>query len=154
DAPAREQLNEISETASLALEETRHIVHDLRPFQLDKIGLTSTLKFTVEQIAASSGIQITSEITELDGVFGPDEEITFYRIVQECLNNIVKHSAAAEARVLIERDDSTIKLQVTDNGRGFAMEALDRRKGGFGLAGMVERVRMLGGSSTIESAPG
>ncbi|HJZ79054.1 MAG TPA: two-component regulator propeller domain-containing protein [Pyrinomonadaceae bacterium] len=154
DALAREQLNEISETASLALEETRHIVYDLRPYQLDKIGLTSTLNFTVEQIAASSGIQIKSEIAELDGVFGPNEEITFYRIVQECLNNIVKHSAATEARVLIERDDSTIKLQVTDNGRGFSVEALDRRKRGFGLAGMAERVRMLSGSSTIESEPG
>jgi signal transduction histidine kinase len=154
DAPAREQLSEISESASLALEETRQIVYDLRPYQLDKIGLTSTLRFTVEQIAASSGIQITSKIAELDGAFDPNEEITFYRIVQECLNNIVKHSEATAARVLIERDDSSIKLQVTDNGRGFTAGSLDRRKRGFGLAGMAERARMLGGDYAIESAPG
>jgi signal transduction histidine kinase len=154
DAPAREQLSEISETASLALEETRQIVYDLRPYQLDKIGLTSTLKFTVEQIAASSGIQITSEIAELDGAFGANEEITFYRIAQECLNNIVKHSAATAARVLIERDDSAIRLQVTDNGRGFVVNSIDGRKRGFGLAGIAERARMLGGNYAIESVPG
>lgn len=154
DAPAREQLNEISETASLALEETRQIVYDLRPYQLDKIGLTSTLKFTVEQLAASSGMQIIGEIAELDGAFGPNEEITFYRIVQECLNNIVKHSTATAARVRIERDDSVVRLQVTDNGRGFVVNSLDGKKRGFGLAGIAERVRMLGGNYTIESVPG
>jgi signal transduction histidine kinase/ligand-binding sensor domain-containing protein len=153
NAPAREQLNEISENASLALEETRQIVFDLRPYQLDKVGLTSTLKFTVEQIAVSSGIDITARIAELDGTFSLDDEISFYRIVQECLNNIVKHSGATQARVLIERD-SAIRLQVSDNGRGFALDTLDQKERGFGLSGIAERARMLGGDYSIESEPG
>jgi signal transduction histidine kinase/ligand-binding sensor domain-containing protein len=153
DAPAREHLNEISENASQALEETRQIVSDLRPYQLDKIGLTRTLEFTVEQIADSSGINITARIAELDGAFGPEGEISFYRMVQECLNNIVKHSGASEARVLIERD-AVIRLQVADNGLGFAVNMLDQKKRGFGLSGLAERARMLGGDYTIQSEPG
>ncbi|MBX3279467.1 MAG: hypothetical protein KF868_15800 [Acidobacteria bacterium] len=154
EAPVREQLNEISETAGLALEETRQIVYDLRPYQLDKIGLTSTLKFTIEQIASSSGIDISGEIDDLDGVFDPEDEIVFYRVVQECLNNIVKHSGAAEARVLVRRDRAVIRLEAADNGRGFALNLRDGRRQGFGLAGIEERVRMLGGECAIESAPG
>lgn len=151
--PAREQLNEISENASLALKETRQIVFDLRPYQLDKIGLTSTLEYTVEQIAVSSGIDLTARIADLDGALSPANEIVFYRIVQECLNNIVKHSVATRARVLITRD-SAIRLEVTDNGLGFAMDKLDQKKQGFGLSGIAERARMLGGDFRIESEPG
>jgi len=77
----------------------------------------------------------------------------FYRIVQECLNNIVKHSGATQARVLITRD-SAIRLEVTDNGRGFAVDKLDQKKQGFGLSGIAERARMLGGDFRIESEPG
>ena len=150
---AREQLNEISENASLALKETRQIVFDLRPYQLDKIGLTSTLNYTVEQIAISSGIDVTSRIAELDCAFSPADEIVFYRIVQECLNNIVKHSGATRGRVLITRD-SAIRLEVTDNGRGFVVDKLDQKKQGFGLSGIAERARMLGGDFKIESEPG
>jgi signal transduction histidine kinase/ligand-binding sensor domain-containing protein len=150
---AREQLNEISENASLALKETRQIVFDLRPYQLDKIGLTSTLNYTVEQIAVSSGIGLTARIAELDGAFSPADEIVFYRIVQECLNNIVKHSGATQARVLITRD-SAIRLEVTDNGRGFAVDKLDQKKQGFGLSGIAERARMLGGDFRIDSEAG
>lgn len=160
DAPVREQLSEISDTAGLALEETRRIVYDLRPYQLDKIGLRSTLKYTIEQIAASSGIVITSSIADVDATLGPDDEVTFYRIVQECLNNIVKHSEATEARIVIERDASGISLRVSDNGRGFATGSkgstvsTGSRLHGFGLAGIAERVHILDGEYSIESAPG
>lgn len=153
DAPARGQMNEIAENASQAIEETRQIVFHLRPFQLDKIGLTRTLKFMVEQIATSSGIDLMARIADLDGAFSPDDEISFYRIVQECLNNVVKHSGASQAGVLIERDTS-IRLQVSDNGRGFMLDRLDQKQRGFGLSGIAERARLLGGEYKIESAPG
>ncbi len=117
--------------------------------------MTKTLKFTVEQIAASSGIEITSELAGTRRrIWLERRDHVLPHRAGESLNNIVKHSAAAAARVLIERDAATIKLQVTDNGRGFVVSSLDGKKRGFGLAGIAERVRMLGGNYSIESVPG
>jgi len=154
---SREGLNEISNTASQAIEEVRQIIYDLRPYQLDKIGLASTIRFMIEKVAAASQIEFDVAIGEIDGLLSYDSEITLYRIVQECVNNIVKHSQAAKARVRIERDGDAINLTIEDNGRGFAPDevgagAVDR--GGLGLSGISERVRILGGSHEIHSAPG
>ncbi|MBI4747477.1 MAG: hypothetical protein HY774_03270 [Acidobacteria bacterium] len=154
DAPNRGQLDEISETATTAINEVRQIVYDLRPYQLDKIGLTKTLRFMVEQIADSSGIDITSELDDLDGWFTSDQEIIFYRIVQECLNNIVKHSDAESANLLIQHQRDGLMFFIRDNGRGFESGSLTDRPTGFGLTGLAERVQMLNGELTLHSAPG
>jgi signal transduction histidine kinase len=77
--------------------------------------------------------------------------------VQESLNNIVKHAQATVAEVEITRADRSVSLTVHDNGRGFNPETatgVDDRRNGFGLTGIAERVRMLGGTQAIESAPG
>lgn len=154
ESSSREQLNEISDTASLALDEVRQIIYDLRPYQLDKIGLTNTLKFMLEQLANSSGIDFTSEIVELNGLFTLDQEVTFYRIVQECLNNIVKHSNATRAEVFIGVNGNSLVLKISDNGKGFLTELVNTKKTGFGLSGLAERVQMLGGEKLISSALG
>jgi signal transduction histidine kinase len=92
----------------------------------------------------------------VDGVFRKEAEIGVFRIVQESVNNIVKHSGATEATIELVRDGSRVRLRVTDNGRGFLVDLVaggsERR--GFGLAGMQERVTMLNGTRTIESTPG
>lgn len=154
DAPHRGQLDEISETATTALKEVRQIVYDLRPYQLDKIGLTTTLRFMVEQIANSSGIDITSDFDDLDGWFTSDQEIIFYRIVQECLNNIVKHSDAGSASLLIKHQRDGLLFSIRDDGQGFETSSLADRPAGFGLTGLVERVQMLNGELTLQSSPG
>lgn len=148
-----EQMREISENASLALEDTRRVVRALRPYQLDKVGLTTTLNYMIESVASASGISITASIANMDHAFSPEEEVSFYRIVQECLNNVVKHSGATEALILIERG-ATIRLQVSDNGRGFAINGLDPKERGLGLSGIAERASMLKGTCHIESLPG
>lgn len=153
DSPNREYLNEISESASLALEETRRVVLDLRPHQLDKIGLANALRFTVEQVAESSGIDIQASIADLDGAFSPKQEVSIYRIIQECLNNIIKHSGATQARVVVERDVS-IRLCVSDNGHGVVSDPLNPKQKGFGLSGIEERTKMLGGKYRMDSRPG
>ncbi|MGH9841277.1 MAG: sensor histidine kinase [Blastocatellia bacterium] len=156
DRQTRESLDEISTTASQAIDEVREIIYDLRPYQIDKIGLTSTIRFMIEKVAAASGIEFQTELDEIDGLFSDEAEIRLYRVVQECASNIVKHSRASAARVVIRLDKQAVRLKIEDNGRGFAPEAQagDGAGRGLGLTGLGERVRMLGGRYTIQSAPG
>ena len=184
DAPVREQLDTISTTAVQSLNEVRSIIHNLRPHQLETIGLASTLRFMLQQVSAASGISFTSEITPLDNLFAPEDEVIIYRLVQECVSNIVKHSQATAASVLVNASDGQLHITVTDNGRGFSIADLGLRiadwgrtaqatdngrrttddnpqsairnpqSGGFGLKGLAERVRILHGMHKISSAPG
>jgi signal transduction histidine kinase len=89
-------------------------------------------------------------------VFPKEAEINFYRVAQETVSNVVKHSAATEASVIVRREDGRIALTVRDNGKGFGPEPAqpETLSGGFGLVGISERVTLLGGHTTIQSAPG
>ena len=154
--PAREQLEEISSTASHALEEARSIARNLRPFQLERFGLTAALQYMIRQVENSSGIAITARIQTIDHLFPPDAEISLYRIVQESLNNIVKHSGATEATVHITCYIQSVHFFISDNGHGVRPDhdADTVPKIGFGLTGIAERVRLLGGRYSIQSLPG
>jgi signal transduction histidine kinase/ligand-binding sensor domain-containing protein len=163
EGKAAEQLNEITASATQALSEVREISYNLRPYHLDRLGLKDAIEAMIEKIAESSGIDFAFEIADLDGVFSKEAEINFYRVVQECLNNIVKHSQATEARVSIEIVEGNLNLTVADNGRGFSAETnpsnpqyaiRNTQSKGFGLTGIAERVRILGGVYSIQSAPG
>ncbi|MGH9762881.1 MAG: ATP-binding protein, partial [Blastocatellia bacterium] len=151
--PAQIELSEISSAASQAINEVREISYNLRPHLLDEVGLTEALKAMTKRIAAASGIKFSIDIDPIDRVFSKDAEINVYRIVQEALNNIVRHSKAAEATVAIRQDQGEIVVEIIDNGVGFASgPELDGRKG-FGLVGMSERARMLGGKLTAAATP-
>jgi signal transduction histidine kinase len=150
---AREQFAEISESATEALEQVREIAYYLRPSQLERLGLTSAIEEMIERVADPSGIDFEVEIPELDGVFSKQDEINFYRIVQESLNNIIKHSGANLAKIRITNDNGNVELIIKDNGKGFATDAVSDNKG-FGLKGMSERARLLGGIHTIKSSAG
>jgi len=169
---SKEQFDEISLTASQAIEEARRIAYDLRPYHLDRLGLTQSLEEMVERVAALTPIRFTVNLPLLDGVFTKEGEAIFYRIVQESLSNILKHSQATEALVAIRREETSITLTVRDNGKGFSMAQVESRNAdhgvkktaalgdspnpqasGFGLIGLAERVRMLNGVYTLEAAP-
>ncbi len=156
DAPAREQLEEISTTALQAIGEVREIIYDLRPVQIETSGLSSTIKFTVEQIAASSGINFTVECDDLSEVFSPEDEVIVYRIVQECVSNAVKHSDAENVSVTIKRDAGAVKIKIADEGKGFVPGSPPDagKRCGFGLNGLNERAKMLGGFVQIQSITG
>jgi signal transduction histidine kinase len=144
----KEQLNDISSLSSQALAEVREISYNLRPYQLDRLGLTGALQSVVNRIATSSGIPFTVEMDNIDGLLLKQQEINVFRIVQETMTNIVKHSHAAHAAVRIRRTGDTVVLAVSDDGVGF-----ESGKQGFGLTSMAERVRILGGSLDVDSAP-
>lgn len=147
-AVARTQLEQISDIASETLKETRAIAHNLRPYQLDRLGLAATVRGTVERAAEGSGIAMVVDADGVDGALPPAAEIALFRIVQEGVNNVIKHSAARQARVTLTRSDDWVRLVVADDGRGGDAPE------GFGLAGIAERVHLLGGTHELHSEPG
>ncbi len=156
EADRQNRLNKISEITSQAIEEVRQITHDLRPYQLDRLGLTQAIRAVVNQASENSQILIATYLDTIDGVFDKESEIHLYRIVQEALNNILKHSAATEATVVIKSLTGLVSLSIRDNGRGFDTEqagSLSVRDIGYGLSGMKERTRILAGSFVIDSRP-
>jgi signal transduction histidine kinase len=151
----KEQLDEIAASASQSIEEVREIAYNLRPYHLDRLGLTNAIEAMIEKVAATTPIRLIPQIDSIDGLFPKEAEIIVFRVVQESINNIVKHSGANEARVRIERQARAVTITIKDDGRGFsAKRSAESRGGGFGLAGMSERVRVLGGEQTIHSVPG
>jgi signal transduction histidine kinase len=148
-----DQLREISETAVSAINEVREISHNLRPFELDRFGLTQAVDSMIERVSNSFSLRLYSNLDDINGLLSTDSETVIYRIVQEGLNNIVKHAGATEARVTLKHLGDEVALTVEDNGKG--MESSSSRNGnGFGLVGIQERARMLGGSCTVASRPG
>ncbi len=158
-----DKIEEISAEASNAINEVKAISYNLRPYQLGRIGLTKALEAIIRSAQTASEIEWTSEIDNLDDYFPKDAEISFYRIVQECVNNIIKHSKATAAKVEISRNENVINLTIEDNGSGFEMDdnpnnpkskIQNPTSGGFGLIGITERAELLGGKIEIRTAPG
>jgi signal transduction histidine kinase/ligand-binding sensor domain-containing protein len=154
---AKDQLEEISAGASQAVDEVREISYNLRSYQLDRFGLTKTLQALCMRASKISGIQFTADVQTIDDLFSKDTESSIYRIVQEAVNNIIKHSQAQEAGLAVFQRDGELHMRIHDNGQGFQpaqSNPAEPKLGGFGLIGMSERVRMLKGTCNIMSAPG
>lgn len=105
-------------------------------------------------LTAAAPLRLTASLAPLDGLFSKEAEINIYRVVQECVNNIIKHAQATAARVEIRRESHAIYITVEDNGRGFVLQGDRSGRRGFGLTGISERVRMLGGTHKVHSAIG
>jgi signal transduction histidine kinase len=150
------ELNEISDATSHALDEVREIAYNLRPFQLDQLGLTKALESMLKKVSHTSGIDFSIMIDLFDGLYSKEGEINIYRIVQESANNIVRHSEATKAVVEIKRDARGVTIRIRDNGKGFPSDSSTgpTRGAGLGIAGISERARILGGKHSVESAPG
>lgn len=150
------QLEEISRSVSQSLNEVREISHNLRPYQLDRLGLTKALESVVVKVANSGSLRVESQLSDIDGLFSSEGEINVFRIVQESFNNIIKHSEAATVRFQIERTLTEVRIRIEDDGRGFDFRRTrndHEQNRGFGLASLSERVRMLHGSFFCDSAP-
>lgn len=153
--PAREFLTEVSDTSSLALDEVREMTHNLRPYQLERLGLTNTLEYMLKSVKSASSIDFASAIENVDGVLSKDAEIVFYRIAQETVNNVIKHSEAANAFFSVARTDYGLEFFCRDDGEGFDTEtAKNSPASGLGLNGIAERVKILKGEYEINSETG
>jgi PAS domain S-box-containing protein len=151
------QLEAAAKDVGDALNEVRSLAHRLRPLPIEELGLTDSLESLLQEVAESSGIHFKHRFEQVDDLFPGEQATMVYRILQEALNNLVKHSHATSASVTIERDLHCVRIKVEDKGRGFKKsEVLGARKNrtGIGLTSIDERVRMLGGSLNIRSGPG
>lgn len=150
-AGAAEQIARAHELAAAALDETRHAIAGLRPPVLDDLGLAASL----ESLARSTQlphVQVDAVATGL-----PEHiETAVYRIAQEALQNVMKHSCAQHVQLRLGRTAEAVLLEITDNGIGFEPTGVRERAGpaGYGLPGMQQRAELLGGQLTAESAPG
>lgn len=155
--PLKDRLDQIEKAASQALEEVREITHDLRPYQLDQFGLTKAIRGIIERLSENSSIDFASHVDDIDGLFDNECQINIFRIVQEGLTNVIKHSGASEVTVVVKRLDSTVTVSIRDNGRGLdagTASTSDRARAGFGLISIDERTRILGGTTTLNSKTG
>lgn len=151
-----EQLNIILMSSSGAIQEIKQITHNLRPYLLDRVGLTKALQALVRSFVDSSTMKLNISIDEVDGTLEKTEEIHLYRIAQEIFNNIQKHSQATEVQIALEESNGSLSFVVADNGKGFDTQATQKGMNsmyGFGLEGISERVRILQGEIQIISAP-
>jgi signal transduction histidine kinase len=141
----------INGLAAEAIAEVRQISRDLHPPQLDHLGLTRALEAMIESTAKASGIVFERKLDPVDDIFPQDASMNIYRIVQESLNNILKHSHAGWAEIKLERDVHDVQLRITDDGCGFEADDAGENRKGLGLKNIAERVRMLGGKLKLDS---
>jgi signal transduction histidine kinase/ligand-binding sensor domain-containing protein len=151
--PAKEELMNVVDAVTASLRSVRSIAYNLRPFQLDRLGLTETIRSTVRAVQQVTPVKIETEIATVDGLLNREAEIGVFRIVQEALTNVVKHSQATRASVIVAYDEGHIVIRVEDNGRGFDATAEGSAATmGFGLSSIEERVKMLGGVHKFSSS--
>jgi signal transduction histidine kinase len=135
--------------------EIRTLSHLLHPPLLDEIGLLSALKWYIDGFSERSKINVTADIPSDLGRLPRDVELSLFRIVQECLTNIHRHSGSLTALIRLTRSRQGVTLEVKDEGRGFSPNGEATGSGteapGVGLRGMRERVRQLGGQLEITS---
>jgi signal transduction histidine kinase len=133
----------------------REIAFDLRPTVLDDLGLLPAIEGVIDTASRRYGIAITCKSTMPKRLAAP-VEMALYRIVQESLNNIVKHAQASSVDIDVVADERQVTCAIVDNGVGFDMNEVLSRKGsrGLGLVGLRERAERVGGTLIIHSAPG
>jgi signal transduction histidine kinase len=129
------------------------LVHDLRPAQLDDLGLISALEYLKDD-SVSSGLEIAIDIQGKARRLDSPIETVLFRVAQEALHNIVRHAQVGRARILLVYQSQEITLKVEDSGAGFNPVQPFAPPRGWGLAGMRERVESVGGQLNIESEPG
>ncbi|MBI2853192.1 MAG: GAF domain-containing protein [Chloroflexi bacterium] len=155
-AQLREKLSSVKSLVSRTLDDLRRLTLDLRPSVLDDLGLVPAVRAYVTSRLGGAGVQIEFEIKGMSGRIAPMVETALFRIIQEAVNNIVKHAGATHARIRLEVKDDMITATVEDDGRGFDIEETFESRVGkkaLGLLGIKERVILLGGSFDISSRP-
>jgi signal transduction histidine kinase len=150
----RGRLAEIRSTTEHTIEELRRIIAALSPTVLDRLGLERALRQLAARFQKTHGARFEVAICRKIDAVSPEAQQVIYRVAQESLQNIAKHSQASTVKLSLRKADESIRLCVTDNGAGFSAEAAWKKPLSFGLAGMRERAALLGGTLTLRTAPG
>ncbi len=154
---ATQRLEELRQLTAEISQGVSRFVQDLRPSTLDHLGLLPTLNALATRLSEEGGIEATVEVIGDQRRLPAETELVLFRIAQEALNNVRKHSQATEVVSTIEFGDGTVRVSIRDNGQGFKVpHGLGQlvKVGKLGLTGMFERAQLVGGTLTVESAPG
>jgi signal transduction histidine kinase len=150
-------LHKLEVLAADSLKELQRLMTDLRPSHLDDLGLSAALRWYSSRIQEHSSLQIRVDIHEEECELDDAVKITIFRIIQECLNNIIKHSQATHVNIHLHFEEKGVRISVYDNGVGFDRDEVQQRltsRPSLGLTGMEERAALLNGTVTIQSRPG
>ena len=154
---ALKTLHKLETLTADSLKELQRVITDLRPSHLDDLGLSAALRWYTTRIQEHSSlnarVDIHGEERDLDDAI----KITIFRIIQESLNNIIKHAQATQVNIHVHFEETRVRINIFDNGIGFDREQIQQRRTSrlsLGLAGMEERAALLGGTVTVQSRPG
>jgi signal transduction histidine kinase len=146
----RERIDHMKSLAERTVGTVRDIALLLRPSMLDDLGLVAALEWQGREVSRRSQMEVAVESANVSDDLPDEYKICVYRLVQEALNNAVRHAKARNAKVRVAGGANGIDIEVRDDGQGFDPQ----RSRGLGILGMEERVKRLGGSLTVKSAPG
>jgi signal transduction histidine kinase/ligand-binding sensor domain-containing protein len=153
DSKAKEKIGEVQKKLIEVGTDIRHLSHELHPAMLQESGLPAALSSYCEEFSKARGIPVYCQTNETVQDLSPEAALCIYRIAQETLGNVAKHSAARGVEVRLTRSDTGVCLSVFDDGIGFALDRAGE-SGGLGLINMRERVRQLQGTLEFETQPG
>jgi len=153
---AQHQAQALYALASDAIEEVRSVAHNLRPLHIEEMGVTDAIEALVERLRHSSGLEVAADVENIDDALHGSAATHVFRIVQEAVNNVLKHADAKCVSLTVKRDLTQVQLVIRDDGIGFEPPRAGglRRSGGLGLLSMQERSGILGATLSIDSAPG
>lgn len=146
---AREELQDLKEIVRSSVKDVRKIIFDLRPMSLDDLGLLPTLKRYIDKFIRNTEIDINFQVLGNKERLKPAYEVTIFRLVQEALNNIHKHSEASSGKVILEFARQKVNIAISDDGVGFDTENVPEDK--YGLVSMRERCQLVNGELIIHS---
>jgi two-component system sensor histidine kinase UhpB len=151
----RERLQNINDLAHATLNEVHTMAVRLRPSVLDDLGLSAALRSYVKEFSENTGINVDLQLLAMAERLSPEMETVLYRVVQEALTNVARHSGAGNCRVILQRKDAKLEGVISDDGRGFDSETvmMSENGSGLGLHGMKERIELVGGSLDFDSRP-
>lgn len=131
------------------IEEVRSISRDLYPFQLQEMGITKAIEYTIDQIDENTTLFISAELDNIDNLFSKEDEVNIYRIIQESLSNILKHAHAGAGKISIKRFEKNVTISIKDNGSGFDFSEKYKNSKSLGLKTLLERTKVLKGQMKV-----
>jgi signal transduction histidine kinase len=152
DAALVEKARAMNAMLDRIVAETRRIAADLRPLMLDDLGFAAAAEWLTGDFSRRSGIRCELDLDQAASEIAEPQATALFRMLQESLTNVARHSGATWVRVRLQRDEGRLTLSVQDNGRGF-QPGDEAKRGSFGLRGLRERAALLEGQVRVEPAP-
>lgn len=150
---AREELNNLKNSAMGTFQKVRNFIFELRPMMLDDLGLVPTVRRYCDAFKEQAGLDISITVTGTERRLEPYLEVMLFRAIQEVLGNAARHSQATLVKVMLDLGEDRVRVSVDDNGRGFDTESI-QQSNSLGLKLIRERAEMLGGNFEVDSNPG